>query len=162
METLYIAYNGAAPTTAALTPVTTGTAIKTMLQVLSTKELRIVEWGVHMDGAPSAIKWELLSTGTVAATVTAHVSAGVMLYNNPNGVAATVTLSTSGTGYTATAEGTITTTRVFESTILSTNSFVKQFPLGREPWVKASDVLRIRATAATAVNATCYVVWKEG
>lgn len=162
METLYIAYNGAAPTTAALAAVTTGTAIKTMLQILSTKELRIVEWGVHMDGAPSAIKWELLTTGTVAATVTAHGASGIMLYNNPNGAAATVTTSTSGTGFTATAEGSITTTRVFESSILSTNSYIKQFPLGREPMVKASDVLRVRATAAVAVNATCYVVWKEG
>lgn len=162
METLYIAYNGVAPTTAALPSVTTGTAIKTMLQVLSTKELRIVEWGVHMDGAPAAIKWELLSTGTVAATVVAHVAAGVPLYNNPNGSAATVTLSTTGTGYTASAEGSITVSRLFESKILSTNSYEKQFPLGREPMVKASDVLRIRATAATAVNATCWIVWKEG
>jgi hypothetical protein len=33
MDNLYIAANGAAPTTAALVAVTTGTAIKTMLQV---------------------------------------------------------------------------------------------------------------------------------
>jgi hypothetical protein len=39
--------------------------------------------------------------------------------------------------------------------------FVKQFPLGREPEVAVSSFLRIRVTAAAAVNAVCYIVWTE-
>lgn len=162
-ENLFIAYNGAAPTTAALTPITTGTSIKTLLQILppSTVNLHVVEWGISFDGSPAAIKCELVTTGTVAATVTAHVAAGVQPYNDPNAPASNVTLSTSATGYTSTAEGSITTTRYGDYQLLSTNTYIKQFPLGREFKVKPADVLRVRVTAAAAVNAVCYVIWKE-
>lgn len=164
MENLYIAYNGAMITTAQLTAVTTGTSIKTMLQILppSTQDIRVVEWGCSMDGSPAAVGWELLTTGTVAGTVTAHVAAGVQPFNDPNIHASNVTLSTSATGYTCTSEGSITTTRMGDFQLLSTNTYIKQFPLGREFRVKAADVLRVRVKASVAVNAVCYVVWKEG
>ena len=61
---LYLIANGPSPTTAAQVPVTTGTAIKTLLQVKpsSTKALQIVEWGISFDGSAAAtpIKCELL------------------------------------------------------------------------------------------------------
>ena len=79
---LWRIWNGPAPTTAALSGVTTGTAIKTMLQVLgnSNVPLKVRAWGVSMDGSAAAagVEWELLTTGTVAATVTAHVAAGII------------------------------------------------------------------------------------
>lgn len=165
MSDLYIAYNGAAPTTAALVPVTTGTAIKSMLQIASpsTRPLTIVEWGISFDGSAAAtpIRCELIQTD-VAATVTAHVAAGVQCITDPNGPASLVTLGTAATGYTATAEGTITATRSFDTQFIApTNQYVKQWPLGREPQLPISKFLRVRVTAIAAVNAYCYVVWGE-
>lgn len=165
-EKLYWTANGAMPTTAALTPVTTGTAIKTMLQVAAsaTDKLQVVEWGISFDGSTAAtpIRCELVHTGTVAATVTAAVAAGVQPYNDSGGTASTVTLSTTGTGYTATAEGTVTTTRYGDLQLIApTNQYVYQFPLGREFEIPASGILRVRVTAAAAVNAYCYVKWTE-
>jgi hypothetical protein len=161
----YIAHNGASPTTAALSPVTTGTAIKTLLQIAtpSTAELRVVEWGISFDGfaAAAPIKVELIDTD-VAATVTAHVAAGVRSLNDTGTVASKMTLGTTATGYTATAEGTITATRLLDyQQIAPTGQFIKQWPLGLEPEVAVSRFLRIRVTAAAAVNAVCYVSWYE-
>ena len=165
MATLYWAANGAAPTTAALVAVTTGTAIKTLLQVApsTTRPIKVVEWGISFDGSSAAtpIKCELIQTD-VAATVTAHVAAGVQPYDDPNGPASTVTLSTTATGYTATAEGTITATRYGDLQFIApTGQYVKQYPLGREWQVPVSKFLRIRVTAGAAVNAYCYVVFEE-
>jgi hypothetical protein len=161
----YIAHNGASPTTAAMASVTTGTAIKTLLQIAtpSTTELRISEWGISFDGSAAAtpIKVELIDTD-VAATVTAHVAAGVRPLNDTGTVASKMTLGTSATGYTASAEGSITATRLLDyQQIPPTGLFVKQWPLGLEPEVAVSRFLRVRVTAAAAVNAVCYVVWTE-
>lgn len=162
MGTLYIAANGAMPTTAALPSITTGTAIKTMLQVAtpSTKGIKVVEWGISFDGAPSAIKCELIETD-VAATVTAHVAAGVQPFDAVGVEASLMTLGTSGTGYTATAEGTTTVSRYGDLQIVTGNQYVKQYPLGREFKVAVSKFLRVRVTAAAAVNAYTYIIWEE-
>jgi hypothetical protein len=157
--------NGADPTTAALVKVTTGTAVKTLLQVqaASTVPFIVVEWGISFDGTASAtpIECELIDTSTVAATVTAHVAAGVQPFG-PDQTASSVTLSTSATGYTASAEGTITATRYGDVQLIQpTNQYVKQFPLGREFYVPASHNVRIRVTAGAAVNAYCYMITEE-
>jgi hypothetical protein len=161
-ERLFFAANGAMPTTAAVAGVTTGTAIKTLLQIAtpSTTGITVVEWGISFDGAPSAIKCELVETD-VAATVTAHVAAGVQPYSVADGTASVMTLGTAATGYTASAEGTTTATKYADVQYLSTNTYVKQFVLSREFVVKPSKFLRVRVTAAAAVNATCYVIWGE-
>lgn len=165
MPNTFIAFNGAAPTSAALSPVTTGTAIKTLLQLAtpSTTELRISEWGISFDGSAAAtpIKVELVDVN-VAATVTAHVSAGVMSLNDTGTVASRLTLGTTATGYTSSAEGTVTAARLLDyQQIPPTGLYVKQWPLGLEPEVAVSRFLRVRVTAAAAVNAVCYVVWSE-
>lgn len=162
---VYQAYNGAAPTTAALAAVTTGTAIKTLLQIAtpSTKSLTIIEWGISFDGsaAGTPIKVELIETD-VAATVTAHVAAGIVKLNSPNDEATQVTLSTTATGYTASGEGTTTASRLLDYQLIApTNQYIKQWPLGREPRVNVSKWLRVRVTAPVAVNAICYVTWEE-
>lgn len=164
MATLYWAANGAMPTTAALAPVTTGTAIKTLLQVAtsSTGSLKVVEWGISFDGSTAAtpIKCELIQTD-VAATVTAHVAAGVQPYDDPNDGPSSVTLGTTATGYTASSEGSITTTRYGDLQLVApTGQYVKQWPLGREWKVPVSKFLRVRVTAAAAVNAYTYVIWE--
>src|SRR4030095_14097028 len=110
---VYKAWNGPMPTTAAQAGVTTGTDIKTMLQLSSpaTRQITVISWGYSIDAIQSGAI-ELLQTD-VAATVTAHVAAGVQP-QEPNQPASLLTLGTSNTGYTGTAEGSITTTRVFD------------------------------------------------
>ena len=160
---LYRIYNGPMPTTAAQLAVTTGTAIKTMLQLKPFNVARITGWGCSMDGAAGAagIQWELLDTGTVFATVTASADADVLKVDGAEGAVASVaglTLATSGTGYTASAEGTITTTKVFDSQFVQpTGQYIFQFPLGREPKLIIGNAVRIRVKAAAAVNAICFI-----
>lgn len=161
----FITFNGPAPTTAAQQKVTTGTAIKTMLQIgtPSTRGLTVVEWGIFFDGSAAAtpIACELLQTD-VAATVTAHVSAGVPQFGAADALTTQMTLSTTATGYTATAEGTITATRVFDAPLVPpTSGYVKQFPLGERPRVPVSKFLRVRVTAGAAVNAITYILFDE-
>src|ERR1043166_6876324 len=91
---LYTLYNGPAPTTAAQAAVTTGTAIKTLLQVKlggsTNQPAKVVEWGISFDGSVAAtpIKCELLTTGTVNATITEFVAADVIALD-PNTAAVT-------------------------------------------------------------------------
>lgn len=76
-ERTYYAFNGAQPTTAEGTKVTTGTSLKTMMQIQANPSgppLRIIEWGCSFDGSAAATPGtvELIETGTVGATVTAY------------------------------------------------------------------------------------------
>lgn len=150
-------------TTAAPVAVTTGTAIKTMLQIRPLTLLYVVEWGFSFDAAALAapIRVELITTGTVFATVTAAVEADVTKIDNISAVAATyMTLSTTGTGYTSSSEGTVTATRnidaPFFGSVLS-QPYQKQIPLGCYPVLPIGDSARIRVTAAAALNMYCYM-----
>ncbi|NUS26927.1 MAG: hypothetical protein HOV92_22245 [Streptomyces sp.] len=165
----YTTWNGPAPTTAALASVTTGTAIKTMLQLATpaSRMIQILEWGFSLDDPPGADGViELLQTD-VAATVTAHVAAGVFPLD-PNGTASLLTLGTSATGYTASAEGTITATRPFDAVSLSSVSgesglsYVRTFMPDDRPIVAVSKFLRIRATTpTTASDMRCFITFQE-
>lgn len=165
---VYTAYNGPMPTTAAQVSVTTGTAIKTMLQIAtpSTRKLQIVAWGFSFDDPPGADGViELLETD-VAATVTAHVAAGVQP-EDASDPASLVTLGTSATGYTSTSEGAITATRVFDVVSLSSTSGESVLSGGREwlpnrgPIIPVSKFLRIRATTpTTASDLRCWIKWQ--
>jgi hypothetical protein len=166
----YKTWNGPMPTTAAQQSVTTGTAIKTMLQLSTpaTRQLQVISWGYSIDdypGADSVI--ELLQTD-VAATVTAHVASGVQPLD-PNAPASLLTLGVSNTGYTSSAEGSTTATRVFDAVSIDTTnssnapmSYSYQFMPDERPIVAVSKFLRIRATTpTTAVDMRCWVVWDE-
>lgn len=161
---LYIIYNGPMPTTASFAAVTTGTAIKTMLQIKPFNVCKIIEWGISFDGSAAAtpIEVSLLDTGTVFGTVTASVDADIMKFDGAEGAVASVaglTVGTSATGYTCTSEGSITTTKLFDTQFIApTNQYVKQFPLGREPKCIIGNAVRIWVKAGTAVNAICYMV----
>ncbi|MGV9803919.1 hypothetical protein ACWDTP_38390, partial [Mycobacterium sp. NPDC003449] len=101
----------------------TGAAVKTMLQLAtpSTRQIQLISWGFSVDDPPGAdAVIELLQTD-VAATVTAHVASGVQPLD-PNAPASLLTLGTTATGYTASAEGSITATRVFDAMSLSSTS----------------------------------------
>jgi hypothetical protein len=165
----YKTWNGPMPTTAAQQSVTTGTSIKTMLQLSTpaTRELQVIAWGFSSDDPPGADGvFELLQTD-VAATVTAHVAAGVQPLD-PNAPASLLTLGTANTGYTSSAEGSTAATRVFDVVSLDSvagNSplvYVYQFMPDERPIVAVSKFLRIRATTpTTAVDLRCWVVWDE-
>ena len=159
---LYLIANGPMPTTAAFAVVTTGTAIKTLLQVKPLMLAKVVEWGISFDGfaAAAPINVELIETD-VAATVTASVEADIVKLDRPTiALAAEVmTLGTAGTGYTGSAEGTITAVRTLDLQLIApTSQYVKQYPLGREPVIAKNLFGRIRVTAAAAVNAYCYMI----
>jgi hypothetical protein len=67
----FITWNGPAPTTAAQQSVTTGTAIKTMLQLATpaTRQIQLLEWGWSSDDPPGADGVLELVQTDVAATV---------------------------------------------------------------------------------------------
>ena len=164
---LYMIMNGAASGAAQPVAVTTGTAIKTMLQVQpsATNVAKIVEWGISFDGSAAAtpIKVELVETSG-AATVTASVQADITAMDgaalaNGNVTTNLIQVGTTNTGYTASGEGTPGTCRTWETQFIApTNQYVKQFPLGREPVIQIGKFARIRVTAGAAVNAYCYMM----
>lgn len=166
----FTVWNGPAPTTTALASVTTGTAIKTMLQLAtpSTTQIRVIEWGFSLDDPPGADGVvELLQTD-VAATVTAHVAATGVVNLDPNGPTTLLTMGTSATGYTATAEGSITATRPFDAVSLSSVSqesgltYTKTFMPTAMPIVAVSRFLRVRATTpTTAADMRCFITFEQ-
>jgi hypothetical protein len=165
----YKVWNGPAPTTAAQQSVTTGTTIKTMLQVAtpSTRQIQLISWGFSVDDPPGADGViELLQTD-VAATVTAHVAAGIQPLD-PNGTASLCVGGTALTGYTASAEGTTTASRTFDVVSLSSTTgespltYTYQWMPDERPVIAVSRFLRVRATTpTTAVDMRCWVVFNE-
>lgn len=164
----FIAYNGVtsaltAPLASVATSATANT-VKTMLQVKpGGSKIRIVEWGYVFTSTPAApVIMELIETGTVFATVTT-IGTGILAYNDVTGPASLAVAGTTATGFTASAEGTITASRLLGLTYDTATYFKQQFPLGREPEVAAGASLRIRATPTTAAatNLTCYIIWEE-
>jgi hypothetical protein len=133
MAKVYESFNGAGPTTAAPTAVTTGTVVKTMIQwsTSASSEARFVEW--WWEGSASAAATpavvELMFHSTGAATVTAYTA--------------------------ATALGSI----VHQIPVTSGSYF--QYPLGREPEMAVSTFARLRNTVTPAVNAICGAAWEE-
>lgn len=165
---LYLIGNGPQQTTAAFAAVTTGTAIKTLLQFKPSATIvaKIVEWGISFDGSAAATpgKVELIETD-VAATVTASATADITKFDadaiaGGDPVTNLIQVGTTSTGYTATAEGTITAVRNLDAPqfIAPTTQYQKQFPLGREPVIQVNKFGRIRVTFGTAVNAYCYMI----
>lgn len=165
----YITWNGPAPTAAALQSVTTGTAIKTMLQLATpaARQIQLLEWGFTLDDPPGADGVIELVQTDVAATVVAHVATGVAPLD-PNGTPSLLTLGTSATGYTASAEGTTTASRPFDAVSLSAVTgespltYTRQWMPDARPIVAVSKFLRVRATTpTTAVDMRCWIVFNE-
>ncbi len=158
-------------TTAAQVSVTTGTAIKTMLQLSTpaTRQLQVISWGFSIDdpaGADAVV--ELIQTD-VAATVTAHGASGVQPLD-PNAPASLLTLGTANTGFTSSAEGTTTASRLFDIVSMSSVSaeaaatvlYNYQFMPDERPIVAVSKFLRVRVTTpTTAVDMRCWICWDE-
>ena len=162
-------FNSPMVTTAAPVKVTTGTSLKTLLQLAtpSTRMIQLISWGYELDAVPASGSGtiELVETD-VAATVTAHAASGVQpLY--PGIPASLLTLGTSATGYTASAEGTVTTTRSFDNNVIpstagdASTSYDYQWMPDERPWVNISKFLRVRVTFTAAVNALVWVCHEE-
>lgn len=162
----YIAYSGAMVTSSAFAGVTTGTAVKTLLQVATpaTREFTVVAWGIAFDGQAAAapIKCELLDTNA-GATITQHVAAGIQPFGHVGSPASLALIATtSQTGYNATAEGTITSSTYGDLQYVPPNGgYSYEFSLGREWTVAVSRFIRIRVHAPAAVNAVAWLRWEE-
>lgn len=165
---LYLIGNGPMQTTAAFVAVSTGTTIKTLLQVKpgATTRLKIIEWGISFDGSAAATpgKVELIETD-VAATVTASAAADLTKFDdaallNGDPTTALIAVGTAATGYTASAEGTITAVRNLAPPqfIAPTTQYQFQMPLGREPIIQNGKFARVRVTFGAAVNAYTYMI----
>jgi hypothetical protein len=161
-------FNGPMQTTAAAQKVGTGTSIKTMQQVKVFLQARIKEFVCSFDGytAATPLQVELIETGSVAATVTAYAAADITLLDAEallfvaNGGSITssfVSVGTSASGYTSSAEGTETAVRNLAGPWLlpPTGPLIEQFPLGDEPLIQAGNICRVRVTAPAGVNMTC-------
>jgi hypothetical protein len=168
---LFLIANGPMQTNAAFAVVTTGSAIKTMLQVKpgATIIMEITEWGISFDGnaAATPIKVELIEAdnpATVTAAAAADITkmdAAALACGDPT--TAIFAVGTTSTGYSASGEGTPpTAVRNLDGPqlIAPTNQFIKQFPLGERPTIQVSKYARIRVTAPAAVNAYCYMMLK--
>lgn len=165
MAQRYLIANGVMQTTASFAAVTTGTAIKTLLQIKPLALLKVIEWGISFDGFAAALpgKVELIETD-VAATVTTLADADCTKVGDGVGDAEVfstfATLGTSATGFTASAEGSITAIRNLDAPVFlpPTAPWFKQFPLGREPVIQKAKFARIRVLFGTAVNAYAYMI----
>lgn len=161
----YLIGNGPMQTTTAFASVTTGTALKTMLQLKPFNPCKILAWGISFDGFAAAQpgKCELIDTGTVFGTVTASVDADCAKYDGVSDITvastAGLTMGTSATGYTCTSEGSITAVRNFDLQLIApTNQYVFPFPPGREPKCIVGNAVRIRVTFGTAINCYCWIL----
>lgn len=164
---LYKIFNGPAPTSASQAAVTTGTNIKTLLQVKpgTTQILKVREWGISFDGSAAATPGivELCITD-VAATVTAHVAGGIHKFDSEALAAGDPTtniiaVGTTSTGYTSTGEGTVGSVRQIDvQQIAPVNQYVFQFPLGVAGIIQAGEFMRVRVKFGAAINAICYVL----
>jgi hypothetical protein len=159
-------------TTAALTaPAATvassavANTVRTVQQVKATQLIRVIEWGYSLNALAAApCQIELIDTGAINATMgTAYVAGDVTKYANANADAAPLTLGTASSGWgVASAEGTITATRLLDYQYENGLYIKKQIPLGREPEVPSTNYLRVRITPTTAaaVNIISYIIFE--
>jgi len=166
----YAVTNGAAPGAAAPVPITTGTAIKTHIQLATnttTPAIRFVEYWVEFDGSTAAtpIKVELMRHTTAPqTTLTAYVTADIARVNDPNAPTSSLQLGAALSGFSnTTTEITPTGTPVSLEThfVPPTSGIYVQFPLGREPEVQVAAFARVRTTAGAAVNCYAGLMWAE-
>lgn len=164
---LFLIPNGPMQTTSSFASVTTGTAIKTMLQVKpsATVVMKVKAWGISFDGFAAALpgKVELIETD-VAATVTATATADITKLDGDalsggDPVTNLIPVGTTSTGYTSTSEGSITAIRNIDGPqfIAPTTQYSYEWALGNEPVIQISRFLRIRVLFGAAVNCYCWV-----
>ena len=169
-EKTYAVMNGAAPGAAIVPGISTGTAVKTQIQLATnttTPAIRFVEWWVEFDGSTAAtpIKVELMRHTTAPqTTLTAYVTADIARVNDPNAPVSGLQLGAALSGYSnTTTEVTPTGTPVSLEThfVPPTSGIYVQFPLGREPEMQVSAFARVRTHAGAAVTCLAGLMWAE-
>ena len=167
MAKQFSVYNGPQVTTAAPAPVATGTAVKTMIQVATSASgsIQMCEWWWGGDAfaaaAPGTVELMFATNLTTPATVTAYAAADIKKYD-PQSAASLVTLGTTSSGFTATAEGTpVTPFSAATQQVSPTSGFYLQWPYGARPEHSVSGLLRLRNKFGTTVNAICGLAWEE-
>lgn len=166
MAKVYSAFNGAGPTTVAPVAITTGTTVKTMIQMATSAscEARFVEWSWEGSGSAAATPAvvELMFHTSGAATVTAYTAATDFKKYEPNSRASLMTVGATASGFTSSGEGTpATALGSIVHQVPVTSGIYIQYPLGREPEMAVSTFARVRNTVTPAVNAVCFVAWEE-
>jgi hypothetical protein len=158
----------ASPHTAAgaLVRVPTTAVLRTLEQVAvpANVPVNLLGWGVSFRGVAAADPpGELYLIDTdVAATVTALTPD---LWRAPTEKASACVGGAALTGHTATAEGTITASRILDAQQVHPQSgYAMWWPQGREPRVvstTATRFLRIRANFSVGIDAVPWIVWDE-
>jgi hypothetical protein len=147
-----------APVAVALAAATT----KTVVQVAtpSTTDIKILAWGVSFDAAATAQPgWAQLLDCDVAASVTTFTPE---LWGNGLQQASLCIGGASATGYNASAEGTLTVARGFDTeTVFPQSGYSVWFPDTHLPRVAPSRFLRIRCNFPAIVNVYPWIVWAE-
>jgi hypothetical protein len=162
----FITWNGVIATSTPWAPLT-GVApptppLRTLLQVGgNAKKWRIIEWGYNFTTAPTGlVTIDLVETAAIAATVTAGT---IFPYNDANG-SSLQTTTTSTTGFTSSAEGSIVAApRLLGMNIDTAMYFKQQYPQGREPEIAGGNICRLRftSTVASLPLVVCYIIWEE-
>lgn len=144
--------------------IATTTSLKSLLQVASpsTQDVTVAFYSISFDGSAAGkpLTIELIEVN-VAATVTSLTPAA---FSDPNAPASLCVGGTSATGYNASAEGSVTVSRLLDSWLVPpTSGMLVQYAYGREPGVAISKFLRLRATGSAGVtpNAAVVVVAEE-
>ena len=161
--TLYWVQNTALGGAAAPAKVKTGTTIKSMIQmaVPSTVAVRVVEWGCSFDtpATASIVNVELFGHLT-ALTHNTDVTFTAVEYGSFSAVPSLVVCQVASGG--TFTETTPTSYRPFDvQTLVPPVSYVKQWPLGREPQSNLSTFVGVRVTASVTCNMYAYVIWEE-
>jgi hypothetical protein len=163
-ENLYFVGNFALPSTANPTAAATTVAVNVQLQlsVPSGRQFTLVEYGISFAAAPAGALITLRSTSTAATLGTACMTPTP--YSNPNAPASSTTTTTATTAFASSSTAVppaATVNMVYDAQVLSTNTYIKQFPLAREPMILASDFLQLVVTAGAISTAYCYYIWRE-
>lgn len=165
----YQTWNGPMPTTAAQAKVTTGTAIKNMLQLStpSDRQIQLIAWGFTLDAAPGTLgEVELIHSDVASTGGTAHVASGVQPLT-PGQPASKLTLGAGNTGFTFGTLGTPTAVRVFDVKQIpvaagsSDMTYEKIWVPDARPIVAVSSFVQVRVTFGAAVNMNTWIVWDE-
>jgi len=149
------------------TVVATGTALKTVLQLLvpATTTIKIWGWGISFDGVTATAVPGLVSLLSVTnATAAAVTSTTPQIWSSPNTIPLSLCVGgATATGYNASGEGTtLSAQRFFDSQLVHPQTgYSVWFPSDARPPVPVSKSVRIRTTFAATVNCIPWIVYEE-
>jgi hypothetical protein len=169
---LYIGFNSALSTLQAIdagTSYTTGAKVALQLHVPDNGFIKLVEWGVSMNGSAAAVPalLEVATTDTPTTSMTAHSTTTIkpLEGKGSSGPASRLTMGTGGTAYGAVTIVSNTTLRPLDRQyVAQTGQYVKMWPLGREPVIgntTTENFLQFRINTPDTRTAIIYAVWEE-